>query len=165
MRRFRQQIPDKEAKEILSRNTNGVLALVDPEGKPYGVPMSFIFDGQDSIYFHCALEGRKLDCIKNSPFGCFTVINKDEISPERFTTYFESVIAEGKIDILKDREEIVDSLRRLSNKYSPGLECEAEIERGLNRVIILRLKIESLTGKEAIELTKRRGDSYKVNHN
>ena len=158
MRRFRQQIPDKEAKEILSRNTNGVLALVDPEGKPYGVPMSFIFDGQDSIYFHCALEGRKLDCIKNSPFGCFTVINKDEIIPERFTTYFESVIAEGKIDILKDREEIIDSLRRLSNKYSPGLECEAEIERGLNRVIILRLKIESLTGKEAIELTKRRGE-------
>ena len=45
MRRFKQQIPEAEAKEILRTATNGVLCLTDYDNRPYGVPMSFIYDG------------------------------------------------------------------------------------------------------------------------
>lgn len=156
MRRFRQQIPIQEAKEILKIASNGVLSLIDSDGKPYGVPMSFIYDGVDIIYIHCALSGRKIDCIKNNPNACFTVIAQDEIHPEEFTTYFKSVIVEGQVSIISCQQEIKDILRLLSSKYSPRLDCEVEIEKGLDRVLILTLKIDSITGKEAIELTRRR---------
>lgn len=156
MRRFKQQIPEEEVDKILREATNGVLCLADDDLRPYGVPMSFIYDGKDTIYFHCALEGRKIDCIRLNPNVCFTIINKDEIHPEKFTTYFRSVIVEGKISILADRQQIIEALRLLSTKYSPGIDCEPEIEKGIDRVMILKLEIDSLTGKEAIELTKLR---------
>lgn len=158
MRRSRQQLPDDETINILKSATNGVLALVDPSGKPYAVPMSFIYDGEKHLFFHCAVAGRKFDCIKNNPYACFTIIDQDEIHPELFTTFFRSVIVEGTIKILTDREEMVESLRMLSTKYSPGLDCEPEINKGIDRVVILKMGITSITGKEAIELTKKRNN-------
>ena len=49
MRRFKQQLPEENAKAILAKATNGVLSLVDSEGVPYGVPINFAYDGKDSI--------------------------------------------------------------------------------------------------------------------
>ena len=156
MRRFKQQFPEEEAKDILKKATNGILCLVDNDDRPYGVPMSFIYHEDGAIYFHCALKGRKIECIKNNPNACFTIIDQDEIHPEEFTTYFRSVIVEGIVRIIDDRNEMIEALRLLSIKYSPGIECEPEIEKGINRVLILKLEIDSITGKEAIELTKTR---------
>ena len=154
MRRFRQQLPEEESKRILLKATNGVLCLIDFDDRPYGVPMSFIYDGKRSIYFHCALSGRKLECITHNQNACFTLIDQDEIHPEKFTTYYRSVIVEGIVKLINDRNEMIEALRLISTKYSPGINCEPEIEKGIDRVLILKLEIESITGKEAIELTK-----------
>ena len=156
MRRSKQQLSNEEAKQILQTATNGVLSLIGPDGFPYGVPMSYIFDGEKSIYFHCALIGRKIDCIKNNQHCCFTIVDQDEIHSEEFTTYYRSVIVEGWITILSEREKMMEALRMISSKYSPGIECEPEITKGLNRVLILKMDIKSITGKEAIELTAKR---------
>lgn len=156
MRRSKQQIPEKEALQIMKNATNGVLSLMDSNGYPYGVPMSFIFDGDNSIYFHCALTGRKIDCIRNNHHCCFTIVDQDEIHPDEFTTYFKSVITEGTISIIEDKDKMIEALRLLSSKYSPSIDCESEIDKGINRVLILKMKIESISGKEAIELTKQR---------
>ena len=51
---------------------------------------------------------------------------------------------------------MIEALRLLSRKYSPGVNCDSEIENGINRVLILKLEIDSITGKEAIEFTKER---------
>ena len=158
MRRFKQEMPQEEAKKILREATNGVLCLTDYDNRPYGVPMSFIYDGESNIYFHCATTGRKIECVKHNPNVCFSIIDQDEIHPEEFTTYFRSVIVEGTITILTETHQIIEALRLLSSKYSPGIDCEPEIEKGLNRVLILKLEIDSITGKEAIELTKKRKD-------
>lgn len=161
MRRSKQQIPEEEARQILNTATNGVLSLVDPDNLPYGVPFSFVYDGDKSIYFHCATVGRKIDCIRKNPNCCFSIINQDEIQPEKFTTYFRSVIAEGVVSILTDRKQMIDALRLLSAKYSPGIDCEQEIAKGIDRVMILQMEIETLSGKEAIEMTRQRNrESY-----
>ena len=156
MRRFKQQISEEESNEILKRATNGVLCLTDISDRPYGVPLSFIYDSHRSIYFHCAKEGRKIECIKRNPYACFTIIDQDEIHPEKFTTYFRSVIVEGTVKIIEDRKEMIDALRLLSEKYSPGINCEPEINKGLDRVFILKLEIDTITGKEALELIKNK---------
>ena len=156
MRRFKQQLPDAEAQQILTRATGGVLSLVDPDGAPYGVPMSFVYDGARTIYFHCAREGRKMTCLRQHDRASFCVVAQDEIRPAEFTTYFRSVIAAGRIANVAQREEMLAALRMLATKYSPGIDSTAEIAGGIGRVAILRLDIETLTGKEAIELTRRR---------
>lgn len=44
----------------------------------------------------------------------------------------------------------------LCDKYSPGIDAATEISKFLKPVCIVRIKIDSITGKEAIELTGER---------
>lgn len=156
MRRFKQLLPEAKTKEILRMATHGVLSLVDADGTPYGVPLSFVYDGGDIIYFHCACAGHKIDCISANASCSFCVVAQDLIVPEEFTTYFRSVVCFGRVTIVSDREELEKGLLLLAEKYSPGIDSEAEISRFINNVAVLRLEITGMTGKESIELTRSR---------
>lgn len=156
MRRSKQQLPDDEVRQILASATNGVLSLTGADGNPYGVPMSFVSDGRQTVYFHCAREGRKMDCVRHCDRASFCIVAMDDVQPHEFTTYYRSVIAEGRISVVDDRDEMVAALRMLAAKYSPGLESGPEIAGSLDRVAVLRFDIGTLCGKEAIELTRRR---------
>lgn len=159
MRRKRQLLSEAESIEILAKATSGVLSLIGDEGYPYGVPVSYIYtDGH--LYFHSALSGHKIDAIKNCEKASFTVIATDDVKPEKFTTYFRSVICFGKVHIIEDAEEKMRILRLLSEHYSPGEEgAEKEIERGFSHMCMICFEIKHMTGKEAIELTKQRKQS------
>lgn len=156
MRRVKQLLPENESIEILRTATNGVLSLVDSENIPYGVPMSFVYDNEDTIYFHCAKEGRKTDCIHKNNNASFCIISLDDIHPDEFTTYYRSVIVSGTITIIQNRNEIIYALKLLGDKYSPKRDAEQEINKNIERVSVLKLNINNITGKEAIELTRRR---------
>ena len=181
MRRFRQQLPETEAIEVLKNATSGTLALMGDDGYPYAVPMShFYCDGK--IYFHSAPDGHKIDAIRNCDKASFCVISRDEVVPEKFTTFYSSVIAFGRVRILQDVKEKVTVIRALSDKFVPndikGREQhifgsmagdtvldpfdERNFEamaanKSLSRLTLIELTIEHLTGKESIELTARRG--------
>ena len=158
MRRERQELAKEACEEILSRNTAGVLAVLGDGGYPYAVPLSYIYqDG--TLYFHCAKEGHKLEALQNCPKASFCVVDQDEIVPEKYTTYFRSVIAFGQATLLEESGEVRNALRALGIKYAPmesAQRLESEIEQSGARVGIIKLEIEHMTGKEAIELVKRR---------
>ncbi len=157
MRRNRQQLSREECERILGRCTSGVLALAGDGGYPYAVPLSYVYaDG--AIIFHSAVQGHKVDAIKRDCRCSFCVIEQDEIRPAEFTTYFRSVIAFGRIHILEDAAEKVQALRLLGRRYSPDDEpgLQHEIDKSMHHVLLLRLDIEHLSGKEAIELTRAR---------
>lgn len=155
MRRFKQLLPEEDTKKILSSVTNGVLSLVDVDGEPYGVPVSYAYDGDKRIYFHSAVKGHKIDCIEADSRCSFCVVGQDRVIPEEFTSYFRSVIAKGTVHIVTEPDEIMKGLLLLCEKYSPGIDSDAEIARCLSHVTVLRLDMESVTGKESIELVRR----------
>ena len=154
MRRIKQQLPVGEVVEILRAGSCGILSLVDADGEPYGVPMSYAYDGRRSIYFHSAPSGHKVACIGNDSRCSFCVVAQDTVVPEEFTTYFRSVIVQGRIHILKERSAMVEGLAALCRKYSPGVDAAAEIAKGISHVTVLRLDIERMSGKQAIELVR-----------
>ncbi len=158
MRRHRQQLPDNDCISILERATAGTLALLGDDGYPYAVPISFVYH-EGCIYFHSAVEGHKVDAIRRNEKASFCVIDQDEVHGELYTTFFRSVIAFGRIRIIEDEEEKLAAVRLLGNRYNPGQDeaLQKEMEKGLHRMLALCLKIEHLTGKEAIELTRRKG--------
>lgn len=94
MRRSAQALGVDACREVLSRGTSGVLALLGDGGWPYAVPMSYAFDGE-KLYFHCAREGHKLDAIRREARASFCVVDRDEVVPAEYTTYFRSAIAFG----------------------------------------------------------------------
>ena len=157
MRRKRQILPQNESIAIMEKATHGVLALLGDEGYPYAVPLSFVFH-QQKIYFHCAVTGHKMDAIRRCDKASFCVVDQDAIVPERFTTHFRSVIAFGKVIVVDEMDEKLTALHLLGEKYAPGdiSGREAEIRKDFDRVAVVRLDIEHLTGKEAIELTRKR---------
>ena len=158
MRRHRQQLSREECERILGRCTSGVLALTGDGGYPYAVPLSYVYaDG--AIIFHSAVEGHKVDAIRRDNRCSFCVIEQDEIKPAEFTTYFRSVIAFGRIQILENDNEKVRALRLLGSRYSPGDEhgLQREINKSLDHVLLLRLDVEHLSGKQAIELVRANG--------
>ena len=157
MRRNRQQLSREECECILDRCTSGVLALAGDGGYPYAVPLSYVYD-DGAIIFHSAVEGHKVDAIKRDNRCSFCVIEQDEIRPAEFTTYFRSVIAFGRIHILETADEKVQALRLLGRRYSPGDEpgLQHEIDKSLDHVLILRLDIDHISGKQAIELLQSR---------
>lgn len=160
MRRFKQQLPGEECIQILKQATSGVLALAGDDGYPYAVPISHVYaDGR--LYFHSALTGHKVDAIHREPKCSFCVVAQDEIHSDEFTTYYRSVIAFGKIQILERDEDKLQALRLLGERFSPGNTqgLQREIDKDFSHVLILRMDIEHLTGKEAKELMKARGQS------
>lgn len=158
MRRFKQQLSIEETERILAGGTNGVLSLVDIDGAPYGVPVSYAYDGKGHIYLHSAVSGHKIDCINSDSRCSFCVIEMDRIVPEEFTTYFRSAIVTGEIRILSNPQEIHNGLVLLCEKYSPGIDYTDEIAKCINRVNVIRIDIVQMTGKQAIELVRQNGN-------
>lgn len=158
MRRIRQQLSREDAEKILKSKTSGVLSVVGDDGYPYGVPVSYVYsDGR--IYFHSALQGHKIDAIRKNRKVSFCVIAEDNVKPREFTTYFKSVIAFGEARIIEDDNEKLQTLKLLAMKYAMNsvtqTMTEKEIAGGFNRLIMVEILIEHMTGKEAIELVKK----------
>ena len=155
MRRFRQQLPDGESERILREGRYAVMAGAGDEEYTYAVPVNYVLSGR-SAYLHSASRGHKIDSLLRNPKCSMCVVDKDDVIPEEFTSYFRSVIVFGKAHLVESAEERREALRLLCGKYSPGIDPEREIGKFLKTVCVVRIDIELMTGKEAIELTRTR---------
>lgn len=156
MRRKKQALSPEESAAVLERGSSGVLALSGDDGYPYAVPMSYVYEGA-SIYFHCAKTGHKLDAVRRNAKASFCVIDKDEVVPEKYTTYFRSVIAFGTVRELEGEGEKRSAIERLALKYAPGDAVdhrEAYIDKDWGPLCMLEMKVEHMSGKEGIELVR-----------
>lgn len=154
MRRMKQLLSPEESKNILLRGTSGVLSLLGDDGYPYGVPLSYVYD-EGNLYFHCAKEGHKIDAIRKESKASFCVIDQDQVVPQRYTTYFRSVIAFGRIAIVNDLDEMEHAIEKLAIRYAPMDSVshrEKIIAQEWNSLCVLKMDIELMTGKEAKEL-------------
>lgn len=150
MRRTKQELTREENEKILREVTYGVLGVHGDDGYPYTVPVNFVYsDG--AVYFHCAKSGHKTDAIKNDSRVSFTVVAKDAVVAEDFATDYYSVIIFGKAVIITETEEMLYALRLLNKKLAPHLPEEGEkaIEQDFNRVCIVKIEAEHITGKAA----------------
>ena len=157
MRRKKQLLTKDETVEMLNKCTAGVLGVNGDDGYPYTVPISYAYE-DDKLFFHCALEGHKLDSIKKDDKVSFSVIEKDEVIQETFTTHFRSVSIFGRARILTEDHEKQYALELLVQKYSPDFikEGSQEIKNSWNRVCLIEIQIEHMTGKAAIEIINKK---------
>ncbi len=156
MRRKKQVLSKEECELVLERGTSGVLAVLGEGGYPYAVPLSYVYaDGK--IVFHCAKQGHKLDAIAKNDKVSFCVVDLDDIQPERYTTYFRSVIAFGRARVLEEEEKRA-AIEALAAKYTPDDPegRKQEIEREYRALCVVAIEIEHLSGKEAIELVRKK---------
>lgn len=158
MRRKKQQLPEAESIRLLEEGTSGVLALAGDGGYPYAVPVSYVYrDGK--IYFHGAKEGHKTDAVRSCDRASFCVIGQDCVLPEKYTSAYRSVIVFGRIRILEEEAEKREAILRLAERYYPEDREENRreaIRKAWERMDLMELQIERITGKEGLELRKKR---------
>ena len=157
MRRSRQALSEEETLALLKFGKTGVLGLLGDEGYPYTVPINYVYaDGK--IYFHGARTGHKQDAMRRCDKVSLCVIAKDDVVKEEMTTYFQSVILFGRARVLETDEEIYHAAEVLGLKYNEDRDfVHREIRREWNALSCVEIVIDHISGKEAIELTRKRG--------
>ncbi|MEN8191918.1 MAG: pyridoxamine 5'-phosphate oxidase family protein [Bacteroidota bacterium] len=147
MRRKDREITKEEAIQLLKTCDYGVLSTSTNDALPYGIPLSYCFIN-DAIYFHSALEGKKLDNFDENNSVSFCVVGETEVLQQKFSTKYESVIIEGIIEEVFDKEKQL-GLEGLIKKYSPDFVDEGlkYIDRAKDTTAVFKIEIKSLTGK------------------
>ena len=64
------------ALEVLDKAPYVTVSFIRPDGTPYGLPLSLARTDERTFYFHCALEGEKLDCIAHCPTVFLSAVTK-----------------------------------------------------------------------------------------
>ena len=147
MRKTERQVTLEEAQQILREGEYGILSLQGENGYAYGIPLSFVYEN-GNIYFHCALEGKKLDCLAENDKVSFCVVGKTELLPEKFSTRYESAIAFGRAMRLEGAEKDA-ALLALVEKYSPDFVVSGRdyIEKAKARTVVVKIAVEKISGK------------------
>lgn len=149
MRRFKQQVENQDCVEILKNEKRGVLSVIGDEGYPYTVPMDFYYEEEENtVYFHCAKEGHKIDAIRGCDKVCFTTWNTGFQKDGDWAWNVTSVVAFGRAKLVEDGKLTHEKTRKIGLKYYPTTEeVDEEMERDISRVQLVALHIEHMTGK------------------
>jgi uncharacterized protein len=147
MRRKDRLITNAEALFILEKGEYGILSTVSPTNEPYGVPLNYCLI-DECIFFHCALEGRKINNITNNRKVSFCVVGSTEVLPDEFGTKFESCIVQGCASE-SFSEEKQRALEGIINKYSENFTSEGMkyIEKLIEKTRVFKITIDSISGK------------------
>ena len=151
MRRKEKEIKDvKEMESIIQGSRVCRLAMCEKDS-PYVVPLCFGYRNK-TLYFHTAVEGMKMDILKKNNRVCFECDLDHEMvtspNPCEWGMKYRSVIGFGRATFVEDRErkeKALDIILEHSGAKGPF----SYSEKGFKKIMIIKLDIESMTGKKA----------------
>lgn len=148
MRRQASRLPDAEARKILETGIWGTLATADSGGQPYAVPLNYALAG-DTLYLHSAVEGHKIENLRENPLISFSVVASTEVLAERFDMKYCSVTVFGTARFVEDPAEKQSALECLMEKYAPAFHDQAMdyIRRNTDRTAVIAIAITGISGK------------------
>ena len=140
---------------LMDQCSHAVMALNTGEDTPYCLPLSLVRVGK-ALYFHCALQGRKIDLMRAHPKVCVTFVGRDDPAylsdKNEYTTFFRSAIVTGTVHEVTGEEEKLLALRALCRKLTPqamdGDKFETAAARSLKATGVWRIDMEEISGKE-----------------
>ena len=147
-------MPAEWALEVLKRAPFITVSYTRADGSAYGLPMSMACTDDRTWYFHCALEGEKLDAISAHPEVCLSAVTKCQptVGPKdgSFTLQYQSAVAFGRAELVTSDEEKILGLRAISQRFLPQHmdAFDASIARSLSRTAVVRVTLTAPpTGK------------------
>lgn len=140
----------QKIEEILSKAKFIRIALSDGD-IPHIIPMAFGYE-KSSIYLHSSKHGEKIDILRKNPKVCFEAdIDADVIVTDDICTYdvrYRSIIGYGQAKFLEDYNEKVEGLTIMSKHYEKKGPFDFAEEK-VNRLLVIKIEIENMTGKES----------------
>jgi nitroimidazol reductase NimA-like FMN-containing flavoprotein (pyridoxamine 5'-phosphate oxidase superfamily) len=157
MRRQNREIVDINEKMDIIKKCKVCRIGLSENNIPYIIPLNYgyIFENYLlTLYFHSAVEGKKLNIIKNNNNGCFEIdCDNKLIEGENACNYsyaYKSIIGFGKIIILENIEEKINGLNMIMKHQ---IEKEAKYnftEEQIKNVCVYKMVVDNFTGKQKI---------------
>ena len=150
MRRKEKEIVEKnEIEDVIAAAKVCRLAMAE-NGQPYIVPLCFGY-ADDVLYFHSAMEGKKLNILKQNNRICFEFDIDTEIKIGKIACQwgmkFRSVIGFGRAYFIEDPESKRSALDTIMRQYSS--DAFEFPDKTIDKTTVIRVEIESMTGKRA----------------
>lgn len=149
MRRQECQMDTQWAKELLASCEYAYLATAGADGAPYCIAVSPVTVGE-SIYFHCAPQGEKLDNIAANVKVCLSAARRVQTFSKELTVFYESALARGNAQVVQDNDEKRMALTKLCEKYAPqepGESIGRQLDVLLDRTTVVRISGLEYSGK------------------
>ena len=147
MRRASREMDAAFALEVLDKAPYVTVSMTRPDGTPYGLPLSLARTDDKTFYFHCALEGEKLDCIAHHPTVFLSAVSlcAPTVGPTdgSFTLQYKSATAIGNAELVTDREEKIAAMRAICMRFLPRHmdAFDEAIGRSLERTAVVRITL------------------------
>lgn len=153
IRRTKSEISVEEAKILLKNNKRAAFSVNGDNGYPFTIPINFYYDeNENKIYFHSAKSGHKIDSIKASNKVCFTTWDDGYLAEGDWAYHVSSCVVYGRAILVEDRKITEEKVRTLAMKYYPTTkEVEQEIQKSIDRVQLVAIEIEHISGKKVHE--------------
>lgn len=151
MRKVNQEITDKAIIEEILQNSRVCRLGISDKGFPYILPFNYGYR-DNQIYIHCALTGKKIDLLRENSNVCFEIEQTADIVKNdkacKWATTYRSIVGYGRVDIIDDPVQKQKGLEIImAHNGAPDL---TEFEpKQVDSVLILKLTIDSLTGKQS----------------
>jgi len=154
MRRQELEIKSKKTmREIIAGQECMTIAMC--KGKePYLVTVTYSYDARNqSLYFHCAPVGKKIDYLKANPIVWGQVLEDLGYVTGECEHSYRTVMFRGKAEFTTDIEEkrralglMIDKLEERPSEARKRLLTQSSLEK----VSIVRVKVLELSGKESL---------------
>lgn len=147
MRRASREMDAAFALEVLDKAPFVTVSMTRPDGTPYGLPLSLARTDDKTFYFHCALEGEKLNCIAHHPTVFLSAVSlcAPTVGPKdgSFTLQYKSATAIGNAELVTDREEKIAAMRAICMRFLPRhmAAFDDAIDRSLERTAVVRITL------------------------
>ena len=173
MRRKKEEITDDAAiSAILRKARVGRLATLGADGYPYIVPVNYVYLGE-SIYFHCAREGEKLDNIRRHARVCFEVDAPlayldtgydKEMPPCEVGQFYQCVVIRGRAEIVEDIAEKVGALNALmaSHEEVEGYSAITAETRAVALCTVVAVRVERISAKANLAQKRSSAEKEKI---
>jgi nitroimidazol reductase NimA-like FMN-containing flavoprotein (pyridoxamine 5'-phosphate oxidase superfamily) len=136
-----------EIEDVLRNEVIGRIGFLS-EGWPCVVPITYVYDGGDYIYFH-STEGEKTDAMRKDGRVCF------EVEQIRAMGNWRTVMARGTVEKLAIDDEDEQAMELLARKFAwsgPGSgarDRHEEVHRleGVTRPLVFRIRLMDRYGR------------------
>lgn len=154
MRRHEKAMTDRvQIDDVIRGSTVCRVAMSDGD-QPYVVPLCFGYDGT-AVYFHCALEGRKIEVLRRNPRVCLefdlagNLVRGDQAC--MWSIEYRSVIAFGTAELVHDPAGKRYALGLLMGQYADPAHQFSFPDDQVARTTVIKVVLNEISGKQSIK--------------
>jgi nitroimidazol reductase NimA-like FMN-containing flavoprotein (pyridoxamine 5'-phosphate oxidase superfamily) len=150
VRRKEKEILDRNELEAVLREARVCRVGMSDGQLPYIVPLCFGY-AENTFYFHCAAEGRKLEILEKNSEVCLEleagVAPKPGAKACDWGMTYRSVIGFGRAERVEAAEAKRRALDLIMARYAPG--TFEYPEAAIEKTVVLQVRVRCMTGKRS----------------